>query len=98
MVPEQVTISGILYRVTVVEDSIIFGEVIPVWGHKTIIKFIVRSGCWYIDTSHNPGPYMMAHLSKMYDLCIEWFGKDHYISPEIDREIRERLREQGKLP
>lgn len=97
-IPEEVNIRGILYRVTTIEDAIIFGEAIPVWGHKKIIKIIVRAGCWYIDTTENPGSYMLAHIQKMYELCQEWYGKDHYISPEMDREIRERLREQGKLP
>ena len=85
--PSEVLIRAIMYKVTVVDDCVIFAEVSPVFGCKSRVMFYVAAGCWWFETDRR---MMASHVIEMNQLVEEWFGKNHYISAEIDAERRNR--------
>jgi hypothetical protein len=78
--PERVILCGVGYKVTVVEECVIFTAEPGIAGCYTRLMFQRRAGCWYMEVKSDDGQAMVAHVeAAQYHLNI-WYGKDHEFS------------------
>ena len=77
LVPTNVTLRDIGYRVSVHEDIIVFRETGGVAGCWTRMAFERKCGCWYLRQDSSEGSVMVSHVIAAMQLIEEWFGGNH---------------------
>ena len=76
--PKELNCCAIMYRVTEVEDCIIFSVKTPCWGCDSRIKWERKNGCWYVNlqAAAFDGSTMFAHLMRQYREIKNVYGGD----------------------
>lgn len=77
IIPKEVIIDAIMYRVTEVEGMIIFSEAQGMYGCCDRIIFSKEKySCWQLELKTTFGRMMADHICKAYQLVQEWRGDD----------------------
>jgi len=86
-IPKEVIIDAIMYRVTEVDDMIIFSEARGMWGCCDRICFHrPKYACWQVEIFPTFGQMMASHICKAYKLVCRWRGDDFGRKVKIHKE------------
>jgi hypothetical protein len=77
VLPDEVTVCAIGYRVKVHEGAVHFTESESVYGCRQQIVFDRRCGCWYVSITGQQEAAMASHITKLHELVSQWFGGNH---------------------